>query len=63
MYTTDHNFPVPPIKDFINEYSDMTMQFKLATCMKSSVSNLHVLFSACVVRKATAYVETMCHQL
>ena len=34
------------------------MPHKLATGTKLSVSNLHVLVCPCVVRKATAYVET-----
>ena len=38
MYTTDHLFPVLPIKYMINEYVDTTMSFKLATGMKPSVS-------------------------
>ena len=35
MYTTDHIFPVLPIKDLINEDDDPTTPFKLATCMKN----------------------------
>ena len=31
MYTTDHIFPVLPIKDLINEDGDPTILFKLAT--------------------------------
>ena len=65
MYTTDHIFPVLTIKDLINEDGNPTMPHKLATGMKPSVSHLRVLFCPCVVRKATAYVETntlnMCH--
>ena len=42
------------------------MPHKLATGKKPSVSHLHVLFCPCVVRTATAHVETntlnMCHQ-
>ena len=34
------------------------MPQKLATGTKPSVSHLHVLFCPCVVRKATAHVET-----
>ena len=66
MYTTDHIFPFLSIKDLINEDGDPTMPHKLATGMKPSVSQLGVLFCPCVVRKATAHVETktlnMCHQ-
>ena len=58
MYTTDHILPVLPIKDLIKEDGDPTTQYKLATGKKPSVSHLHVLFCPCVVRKATARVET-----
>ena len=66
MYTTDHIFPVIPIKDMINEDGDPITPNKLVTGTKSSVSHLRVLFFPCVVQKATAHVETkalnMCHQ-
>ena len=58
MYTTDHIFPVLPIKDLINEDGDPTTPYKLATGTKPSVSHLRVLFCPCVVRKATAHVDT-----
>ena len=58
MYTTDHIFPVLPIKDMIEEDGDLTAPYKLATGMKPSVSHLHVLFFPCVVRKTTAHVGT-----
>ena len=58
MYTTDHIFPVLPIKDLINEDGGPTTTYKLATGTKTSVSHLRVLFCWCVVRKATAHVET-----
>ena len=58
MYTTDHIFPVLPIKDLINEDVDPTTPHKLATGKKPTVSHLLVLFCPCVVRKATAHVET-----
>ena len=57
MYTTDHIFPVLPIKDLINEDGDPTTPHKLATGTKTSVSCLRVLFFPCVVRKSTAHVE------
>ena len=57
MYTTDHVFPVLPIKYPINEKMDPTMPFKLATGKKPSVSHLRVLFCPCVVRKATAHID------
>ena len=58
MYTTDHIFPVLPIKDLINEDGDPTTPHKLATGTKPSVSHLRVLFCPRVVRKANAHVET-----
>ena len=58
MYKTDHIFPVLPIKDIINEDGDPTTPHKLETGAKPSVSYLRVLFYPCVVRKATAHVET-----
>ena len=58
MYTTDHIFPVLPIKDLINEDGSPTTPHKLATGTKPSVSHLHVLFCPCVVQKDTAHVET-----
>ena len=58
MYTTDHIFPVLPIKDIINEDGDPTTPHKLATGTKPSISHLRVLFCPCVVRKATAHVDT-----
>ena len=58
MYTTDHIFPVLPIKDPINEDGNPTTPHKLATGMKPLVSHLRVLFCPCVARKATAHVET-----
>ena len=58
MYTTDHIFPVLPIKDLINEDGYPTTQYKLATGNKPSVSHLRVLFCLCVVRKHMAHIET-----
>ena len=58
MYTTDHIFPVLPIKDLINEDGDPTTPRKMATGTKPSVSHLRVLFCPCVVRKAMAHIET-----
>ena len=58
MYTTDHIFPVLPINDLINEDGDPTTPHKLATDTKPSVSHFRVFFYPCVVRKATAHVET-----
>ena len=58
MYTTDQIFPVLPIKDIINKDGDPTTPHKLATSTKPLVSHLRVLFCPCVVRKATAHVET-----
>ena len=58
MYKTDHIFQVLPIKYLIDEDGNPTMPHKLATGTKPSVSHLRVLFCPCVVRKATAHVET-----
>ena len=58
MYTTYHIFPVISIKDLINEDGDSTTPQKLATGTKPSVSHLRVLSCPCVVRKATAHVDT-----
>ena len=58
MYTTYHIFPVIPIKDLIKKYGDSKIPHKLTTDRKPSVSHLRVLFCPCVVRKATAHVET-----
>ena len=58
MYTTGHIFTVIPIKYLINEDGDTTTPYKLATGTKPSVSHVRVLFCPCVVRKATAHVET-----
>ena len=58
MYTTDHMFPVLPIKDLINVDGDPTTPHKLATGKKPSVSHLRVLFFPIVVCKAMAHVET-----
>ena len=37
MYTTDHIFLILPIKDMINEDSDLTRPFKIETGKKPSV--------------------------
>ena len=58
MYTTDHIFPVLPIKDIINEDGEPTTPYKLATGTKSSVSHPRFLFFTCVVQKATARFGT-----
>ena len=58
MYTTDHIFPVIPIRDLINKDGGPTTPHKLETGTKPSVSHLRVLFCPCVVWKATAHVET-----
>ena len=44
FYTTDHIFPVLPIKDMINKDGDPTTPFKLATGTKPSASHSRVLF-------------------
>ena len=58
MYTTDHIFPALPIKYLINKDGDPTTPHKLTKGTKPSESHLRVLFCPCVVRKATAHVET-----
>ena len=57
FYTTDHIFPVIPIKYLINKDGDPTTPFKLATGTKPSVSHIRVLFFPCVVRKSNAHVD------
>ena len=57
IYTTDHIFPVIPIKDMINEDSDPNAPLKIARGTKPSVSHLQVIFCPCVVWKATAHVD------
>ena len=65
MYTTDHIFTVIPIKHLLNQDGEPIIPHKLATGTKTSVSILCVLFFPCVVRKATAHVDTnalkICH--
>ena len=51
IYTTDHIFPVLPIKDMINKEGGLTMPFKLATGTDPSVSHLCVLFFHVLYRK------------
>ena len=58
MYTADNIFPVITTIDLINEDSDPTTPFKLATGMRPSVLHLRVLFCPYVVQKATAHVGT-----
>ena len=56
MYTTDHIFPVRPIKDMINKDGDLTTPYKLATCTKTfSITFTRVIFP-CVVQKATSHI-------
>ena len=56
MYTTDHIFPVLPIKYLLNEYVEPTTPYKPATGTKTAVSNLHILFCPCIVRISTTHV-------
>ena len=66
MYTTDHIFPVIPIKHLVNKDGKPTTPHRLETSTKPSVSNLRVLFCICVVRNATTHVDinvlNMSHQ-
>ena len=43
MYTTDHIFPVLPIKDLINNDGDPTTPFKLATGMAMMGNNVAII--------------------
>ena len=54
----DNILPVLPIRDLINEESEPTMPFKLATGTKPSILHLRVLFCPCVVHKGTSHVDT-----
>ena len=58
MYTTDNIYPVLKIKHLVNKDGEPTTPQKLETGTKTSVSNLRLLFCPCVVRKATAHVDT-----
>ena len=66
IHTADHILPVLSIKYLINEDSNQTTPFKLATVTKPLLFYLCILFCPCVVQKATAYVGTkalnMSHQ-
>ena len=42
MYTTDHLFPVIPIKHLVNQDGELTTPHKLETGTKISLSNLRV---------------------
>ena len=56
MYLAYHILQIIPIKDLINEDGNPTTPYKLATCMKLSITHLRVLFFTYVVPKATAHV-------
>ena len=58
MYRTDGIFPILPINDMINKDGDLTTTYELTTGTKPKVSHLCVLFSPCVVQKASAHVGT-----
>ena len=58
IYIADHILPVLPIKYLISKDGEPTTPYKLATGTKPSILHLHVLFFACVVRKANVYVGT-----
>ena len=58
IYTTDHVFPVLPIKRLLNQESEPTTPHKLATGSKTPVTNLRALLCTCVVRKSTTHVYT-----
>ena len=53
-----HNiFPVLPIKTLINQYGEQITPQKMASGTKTSVSNLHVTFTPCVVQKGNSYIN------
>ena len=56
MYTTYHIFLGLPIKDLINKDSEPTIQFKLVTGTKPSVSHFRLLFFSSVLHKGTEHV-------
>ena len=58
IYTTDHIFPVIPIKHLVNHDGEPNTPHKLATGMKDSVSNSHILFCSFVVQKKTGIFDT-----
>ena len=49
MQTTDQIFPVLPIKHLVNQDDEPTMQQKMVSGTRPSVSNLSVLLCPCVV--------------
>ena len=57
MHTTDHIFPMLPIKQLVNQDSAPNTSQKLVSGTKPSVSNPSVLFCTCVVRKATLHID------
>ena len=63
---TCHIFPVLSIKHLINQDGEPSTPHELAIVKKTSVSNMHILFSLYVLQKANAHVDTnalnMCHQ-
>ena len=58
MYMTDHIFPVISTIHLVNQYGEPTTPHKMETVMKPLVSNPCVLLCPCIVRKATARVDT-----
>ena len=55
MYITPHIFPVLPINHLVTQDGEPATSHKLATSMKSLVSNICILFSF-VVQKATTHL-------
>ena len=66
MYMAYHIFQVLPIKDLINKADKPTTTYKLASGMKSLISNLRVSFCPSIVLISTAHVGKkflkICHQ-
>ena len=58
MYMTNNIFPVISIKNSVNQNGKTNTPHKLETGTKLSVSNLHVLFYPCVLRKSAAHIDT-----
>ena len=56
MYTAYHIFLLLPIKDLTSIDGNPTTPLKLVTGMKPSISHFLVLFSPCVVQKATEHI-------
>ena len=65
MYSTDHIFPVIPIKKLVNQDGEPTTPRKLEMGKKPLVSHPWYLLCARAIKKATAHSDkyslNMCH--